>query len=461
MIRDALVAAVLVSSFGSPIPGMRTGEPGMAPPRAAVAAASPRPSVAVPGSQVVSSPRPEGTGSELTIYLLTMGYGDEIWERFGHNAIRIVDASRGTDSVYHWGAFDFAQPHFLRRFMTGDTEYWMKGEVIAETMAQYHYLNRSVWAQELDLTPAERIAVRDYIAWNARPENLYYRYDYYLDNCSTRVRDILDRAVGGQLESAMASRLTGATYRFHTQRALRFDRAVALGTDIGLGEGADRPITQWEEAFLPGRLQEHIRSVQVTRPDGTRPLVKAEQQLFAANRGPEPTEPASTLFRNLLIGIGVAAVAGVLARAAMSGRRRPRLAFVSLATTWVALNGILGVILIVGWTATRHVFMVRNENLLQFNALSLGLAVLLPLAVMRGRAVPLARGLAVAIAAISVVGLAMKVVPAFGQHNVAIIALTLPAHLVIAWAVRALPMASATAPSPRGAAAAAATRSAA
>ena len=132
-------------------------------------------------------------GADLTVYLMTMGSGDKVWERFGHNAIRIVDASSGTDSVYNWGTFDFDQPNFLSRFLTGNTLYWMEGATIAETMAKYQYLNRSVWVQELDLTPAERAAVRDFIAWNARPENLYYRYDYYLDNCSTRVRDMIDR----------------------------------------------------------------------------------------------------------------------------------------------------------------------------------------------------------------------------------------------------------------------------
>ena len=64
----------------------------------------------------VSAPQPTAPGSDLTVYLMTMGTGDQVWERFGHNAIRIVDASRGTDSVYNWGTFDFHQPNFLRRF---------------------------------------------------------------------------------------------------------------------------------------------------------------------------------------------------------------------------------------------------------------------------------------------------------------------------------------------------------
>ena len=398
--------------------------------------------------------QPAEPGSNLTIYLMTMGDGDEVWMRFGHNAIRIVDATTGTDSVYNWGTFDFAQPHFLQRFMTGNTLYWMDGEPFAETMMKYRYFNRSVWVQELDLTPAERLALRDFIAWNARPENRNYRYDYYLDNCSTRVRDIIDRVTGGQLKQATETRLTNTTYRFHTQRALQFDRIVALGTNIGLGEVADRRLSEWEESFLPARLQEHVRHVQIRSADGsTRPLVKREQQLFADTRPPEPSTAPSEMVRNLAIGLAVAVLLGVLARGASAGRRAARIGFATVATIWTALNGILGVILIVGWTATRHVFMARNENLLQFDVLSLGLAVVLPIALTRARAVGAARKLSLVIASIAVVGFVMQILPWFNQVNGEIIALTLPAHLALTWSILALTVAPETAPTRRSAAA--------
>jgi len=381
---------------------------------------------------------------------MTMGNGTRIWERFGHNAIRIVDATHGTDSVYNWGTFDFAQPHFLQRFLTGNTLYWMQGDDMARTVDVYRYTNRSVWVQELDLTPAQRLAVRDFIVWNARPENRYYRYDYYLDNCSTRVRDLIDRVVGGQLKQAMASHLTNTTYRFHTQRSFQFDPAVALGTNIGLGEVADRRISEWEESFLPARLQDHIRDVRVRDLTGTmHPLVKAERVVFAANGPPEPRQPPDEMVRNLAIGLAVAVLLGVLARGASAGKRAARIGFTTLATIWTALNGILGVILVVGWTATRHVFMAHNENLLQFDVLSLALAIVLPLAVARARAVRAARTLAIVIAAIASVGFAMQILPWFNQVNGEVIALTLPAHLALAWCVLALTLAPETAPARR------------
>ena len=401
----------------------------------------------------VPGPQSPVAGAELTIYLTTMGNGDRVWERFGHNAIRIVDAANGTDSVYNWGTFDFRQPNFLRRFMTGNTLYWMQGDTMEETIAQYRYLNRSIWVQELDLTPEERLAVRDFIRWNALPANRYYRYDYYLDNCSTRVRDLIDRVVGGAVKATTSGRLTNTTYRFHTQRAFTPDRLLALGTNIGLGEVADRRISEWEESFLPARLMEHVRGVQVRRVDGTtRPLVKREQQLFAAQRPPEPTEAPSYMLRNLIVGAAVAGLLVLLALGARTGRRVSRVAFTTLATIWTALNGILGVVLIVGWAATRHVFMARNENLLQFDVLSLALAVVLPLAIVRGRATAAARRLSVVIAVIALVGLVIQLLPWFDQVNGEVIALTLPTHLALAWAVMALTPAPEASPVHPGAA---------
>jgi hypothetical protein len=455
-----MVTASLLAGTASGVPGAGNREPGIDARVQTQAVNRPADQSVVgttPGSRL---PAPRSRGDDLTIYLMTMGQGDQVWERFGHNAIRIVDAAQGTDSVYNWGTFDFDQPNFLSRFLTGNTLYWMQGDGLAETLDTYRYLNRSVWVQELDLTPAERVAVREFIAWNALPENRYYRYDYYLDNCSTRVRDLIDRVIGGQLRASTASRLTNTSYRFHTQRLLQFDGAVAFGTNIGLGEVADRPISAWEEAFLPGRLQEHIRGIQLRAEDGSsRSLVKSEQQLFAAQRAPEPEAPPDHTLRNLLIGLALAASLAALARAARGGRRVARIAFTALATAWAALGGVLGVLFIVGWTATRHVFMARNENLLQLDPLSLALAAVLPLAVASGRAAGAARTLSAVIAAVAVAGFAMKLLPWFDQVNGEVIALTVPVHLALAWAVRVLVVHREPSPARKAAAARAAVAS--
>src|SRR6476646_4495938 len=139
-------------------------------------------------TQSSGQPQPPTTqtnepGSNLTVYLLTFGWGDVVWERFGHNAIWISDRARNTDITYNWGMFDFNQPHFIWRFVTGDTRYWMEPIPLAPMVRYYKENNRSILAQELNLTPAQRLKLQQFVEWNALPENQFYRYDYYRDNC--------------------------------------------------------------------------------------------------------------------------------------------------------------------------------------------------------------------------------------------------------------------------------------
>ena len=383
-------------------------------------------------------PRPSSAGSELTVYHMVMGQGDAVWERFGHNAIWIHDAARGTDAVYNWGMFDFDQPNFLGRFVTGDTQYWMAGFDLESTLEVYGQHNRPVWVQELNLTPAQRDSLRRFVEWNARPENMYYRYDYYRDNCSTRVRDALDLVLGGAIRRETDGVSTGNSYRWHTRRLLADDVPVYTGTNIGLGHPADRPISRWEEMFLPTRMQKHFRSVVVSDgAGGVVPLVRAERQLVAARRPPERGGPPSRTGLFLSIGAAIGALLLILSRPAAAGSRGARISLALLGGAWSAVVGLLGAAVLALSTLTRHVFTQWNENLLQFDPLALALVVLLPLVLLRrraGRAAGLLRGAAVVVAVLAAAGLALKVFPAFYQQNAEVIALALPTHLAMAWA---------------------------
>ena len=108
-------------------------------------------------------------GSNLTVYLLTMGPGDQVWEKFGHNAIWIHDDAAMTDIAYHWGLFDFADKDFVPRFIQGRMRYSMGAFDMSQTVDAYRQTNRTVWAQELNLTPAQRQKLADFIAWNIQP----------------------------------------------------------------------------------------------------------------------------------------------------------------------------------------------------------------------------------------------------------------------------------------------------
>ncbi|MDQ3674762.1 MAG: DUF4105 domain-containing protein, partial [Gemmatimonadota bacterium] len=363
-------------------------------------------------------------GSELTVYLLTIGQGEAVWELFGHNAIWIKDRSNGSDITYNWGMFDFAQPNFVGRFLTGNTSYWMEAIDLESMLRAYTQRNRSLLAQELNLSPAQRLLLKKSLEENARPENKFYRYDYYRDNCSTRLRDMLDRALGGQLQTATTTRLTSETYRSHTQRLTQSNTPVHTGVTFALGHPADRPISMWEEMFLPVRMANHLRTVRVSdSTDNKIPLVRSEMALFTAGRAPEPSSPPSYLPWFVAIGITLAGALIALVSRAEAGGRVALFAATMLATLWSLVAGLAGSALLAAWAFTHHYFMSWNENLLQLNPISIALAVLIPLSIYGLRGVTRARRLSAIVATLSLFGLIAQGTPFFRQLNGEIIAL--------------------------------------
>jgi hypothetical protein len=384
-------------------------------------------------SGVASSNEP---GSNLTVYLLTFGMGDEVWERFGHNAIWIKDRTRGTDTTYNWGMFDFNQPGFLRRFLTGDTRYWMQGIDLDVMLRYYKQNNRSILAQELNLTPAQRLSLQQYVQTNEKPENKFYRYDYYRDNCSTRLRDALDHAVGGQLQTSTVSRQTSGTYRSHTLRLLGTDIPMYTGADLALGHPADKPLSVWQEMFLPVRMASDLRTVSLTDSTGAQiPFVRSEMALFTAGRAPEPSAPPNYFPWFVALGILIAAGMIALVRSAEGGSRIAFFFATAISTLWSLIAGACGVALVIAWVFTRHYFMSRNENLLHLDPLSLGLVVLIPLAIYGRRGVSRAIKLAGFVAALSLLGFVLQGIPFFSQKNGEIIGLALPLNLAVWWTV--------------------------
>lgn len=388
------------------------------------------------GSIASAQPVPtaaDARGRLISVQLLTMGQGDEIWEKFGHNALWITDAGTGADVAWNWGMFDFAQPGFLARFLTGNTLYWMDGFPVGPTLRMYESRNRAVTAQALALTPAQRVALDSFARWNARPENRYYRYDYFLDNCSTRIRDALDKVLGGAIRRQTEHVPTGTTFRWHTQRLLEGDPLPYVGVTIALGQPADDEISAWQEMFLPVRMLDHLRRVRVDTGGGALvPLVTQERPVVTARRSPE--SPVAHRYTRYFLGVGVA-LGVVLLLAGTAAHGAPRALFTTLATGWLLLGGTIGTILVLAWAFTRHVFWYRNENLFLLNPLLLALAVMLPLA-MRATASPALRrrtlGLARLMALCTLLALVLKALPWFYQRNWEVIALALPPNLAIA-----------------------------
>ena len=133
------------------------------------------------------------------IGVMTMQPGEVFFERFGHDAIVVDDPAQPEPVSYNFGFFDMAEDGFVGRFVKGEMQYMLVALPLQDDLQYYRETGRGAILQWLDLEPAQARGLADELARNARPENARYRYDYYTDNCSTRVRDALDRTLLGAL----------------------------------------------------------------------------------------------------------------------------------------------------------------------------------------------------------------------------------------------------------------------
>jgi len=408
-------------------------------------AAVAQPALAMPAilqaPSLAQTPPSPGSGDPpadpLTVFVVTYGEGDAVWERFGHNAVWIRDRDEGTIRSYNWGMFSSDEPNFYPRFLRGQMRYWMESRDAFAEVDAYIAAERSVRLQELALSPAQKIALRDALRETDTHEARFYDYHYYRDNCSTRVRDALDAVLQGQLRGQLEAVPTPETYRTHTLRLTHGAPLVSAGLRVVLGPYVDRPLTAWDEGFIPMRLAERLETVTIRAPDGSvRPLVRMDTLLYEPARAPMPTTPPMAFLPYLLIG---GLLGGGLFLLGRQPSRLARTAFAVIGGTWAVVTGLLGLLFAALWSATGHDAAFANENLFQLNPLLLAAGLLLPVAAFRaGGTRRILVGLYGAVLALAVVGIVLQVLPGFTQANAEIIALVLPAHLGLFLALRSL-----------------------
>lgn len=374
------------------------------------------------------------------MFLLTIGPGPQVYELFGHNALLIVNPDTDLEVAYNWGVFDFNQKNFIRRFMLGRMLYRLESLDARMLLAQYTREQRGVYLAELKLSPTQK---RRLIRWcldNDTDDRREYRYDYYRDNCSTRVRDAIDHATGGQIAEALKPLPADpptTTFRWHTDRLTRPLPWLHVALHYILGSPVDQPLSRWEEAFLPRFLETHLRSLEVVWEDGsTRPLLGPTTTLVPSGSFPEPTEPPDWRWPGLAASLGMSVILLTLAYA----RRKVLQRVAALGVLgWAAVCTMAGGVSTFGWLFTDHVVSRYNENWLLLNPLSLPLAVAAGLMVW-GRRPRWATRAALIPVGLSVVSLVLQ--PFLTQPNALILLFAIPLHVAtwraVAWLTRPL-----------------------
>ncbi len=373
--------------------------------------------------------------AQVTIALVTFGPGEEAWQRFGHNAIWVRDFANGIDTLYNYGRFSFEEENFILQFIQGHMRYWVEAQDPAVTFQFYQFMNRSIHVQELALNLDQRISLRDFLEWNIKPENMFYNYDYYTDNCSTRLRDAIDSVVNGEIKHQTYTTPTDLTFRFHTQRLVAQSPWLYTALLLVLGNSVDQVITVWEDMFIPMTLREHIRTVMISGENGTLvPLVAREHTVFEGTTLLADDKPSFWIVWYLLCGITVAMLFLVLERFAR-GNCFARVAFVGVTGLWTIMIGVGGMLLAGLWFLTDHFDSAHNENLFFVTPLALPLAILIPLAVYgQSTAVRCVLLMCRLVAGSALIGFLVQSLPMFDQVNGEIIAFVLPPNIVL-WLV--------------------------
>lgn len=355
------------------------------------------------------------------------------FEKYGHNMLWFYDPAAGIDHAFNWGSFNFGEPGFLRRQMIGDPQYRVDVYPGQATMDAYRERDRTIVLQRLNLTAAQKRKALEHALWNAREENRYYRYDYYRDNCSTRVRDVIDLALGGSLKASTSTEHVPFTYRSETTRLLDDLTLIQFGVNVALGRPANRSLSIWESMFIPMRMRDALRKIRVTDSAGVQTaLVADERVVYESTQYAERDDIPRLWPGYLIIGLLIAAelfAAGWLGRRSSAADR----AFRFEVALWSLITGLFGVILLLAWLITEHVFWYQNENLLLLNPLSLFLMVLAPLSIWRPRWLRPAAICAVIIAMLGAVALMLKGLPGPSQQNVPLLLLFVPAHFAAAY----------------------------
>jgi hypothetical protein len=309
---------------------------------------------------VLLGARTSSAAEAPTVSMLTMGPGDPTFSKFGHDALVVSSASSagGRATVYNFGTFAFQSEKLFQDFLKGRLRYWLSLATLGGTTRSYERQNRSLLLQELELEPSAAAAMASALDENARPENRFYLYDHFRDNCATRVRDAIDRATGGSVRRAL-DRPATSTYRDHALRLVADDWPLYIGLDVGLGPAVDRPITEWDEGFLPERLAIGLRKVRIRSEHGEVPLVRRELVVFEADRPAARERPPVRAPWFLAVGV---LLGGSLAALFRRPSRAARIAAGALLAALGTLSGLLGALLVFLWAATNNDVAHRNAN---------------------------------------------------------------------------------------------------
>ncbi|MDN3204834.1 Lnb N-terminal periplasmic domain-containing protein [Algoriphagus sediminis] len=303
-----------------------------------------------------------GSVAQAQVYrvsLLTCEPGEELYSAFGHSAIRIMDIGSGRDMVFNYGTFDFDTPFFLYKFARRTLDYQLSVTTYARFIQAYNAEQRGVTEQVLDISGEQARYLVEFLEVNLLPERRYYRYDFFFDNCATRIRDAFELALGDDLIWAEPEPADEPkTFRNLIDEYILSSVWADFGIDLALGSVIDEEASAYEAQFLPDYMQEAFARAEVQRDiRGIRPLVKETNIILDF----PPAQPKSWGLFNPYVLLWLLAI--LFGTITYLGYRRKRL-YIGFDFGLFSILGLLGIVIFLLWFATDHIATKMNWNIL-------------------------------------------------------------------------------------------------
>jgi uncharacterized membrane protein len=297
------------------------------------------------------------------VSIITVAPGEELYSSFGHTTVHIADPATGLDRNYNYGTFDFRADNFYVKFLRGTLPYTLYVGDLNRELYYWQYENRGVREQFINLLPQQKQRLFDLLEENYRPENRFYPYRFYYDNCSTRPRDMLVKATNGELQFQHTLDST-KTFRQWMNDYLGQKPWERFGMNLAIGYPADEEAGELRAMYLPNNLHDQIGRALIKQPNGqTIAAVAAEQPLFIQADIAKKTLPI-VLFPEFVF-----AVLGLLIGWLTVRQYRQQQAGKTADLVWLdrllfGFVGLCGWLLLLLWIATDHGVTAWNPAVL-------------------------------------------------------------------------------------------------
>jgi hypothetical protein len=288
------------------------------------------------------------------VILFTCGPGDELYAGFGHSALWVSDPSLKIDRLYNYGTFDFDTPNFYGKFIRGKLDYMVSVTRAKRFIDDYNSRKILVDGQLLDLNKDEKQRIFEFLENNLLPENCLYKYDFFYDNCATRIRDVLVKIADGKVDFNTPDK--NLTFRKMLFPYLTHTPWTKFGINLILGLTSDKKATPWDYQYLPKYMQEEFQNATIEKDGVKRKLVTQSQQYlpnrlnFTNHKADDPVVVFSIL---LLLAVSLTIV---------EIRQKKTVTWINY--TLFIISSLAGLFLLFMWLGTDHIATAKNMNVL-------------------------------------------------------------------------------------------------